>query len=105
MIEVELLKALAGRESGGLDATLPAVRVTSCHLALQASGQILLMGPRLRAGTLGEPTHRLAQRGRLQRPGQERQFGGKVPAGRGGLDARHQAAPSSAPVSSPSALS
>jgi hypothetical protein len=94
VIEVELLKALAGRESGGLDAALTAVRVTSCHLTLQASGQILLMGPRLRAGSLREPTHRLAQRGRLQRPSQERQFGGEVPAGRHSLPGRHQAAPS-----------
>jgi hypothetical protein len=42
VIEVELLDAFAGWESGGLDATLTAVGVTSCHLALQASGQILL---------------------------------------------------------------
>jgi hypothetical protein len=105
VIEVEFLKALAGWESGGLDATLTAVRVTSCHLALQASGQILLVGPRLRAGSLREPTHRLAQRGRLQRPGEEHQFGGEVAAGRRGLGGRHQAAPSSAPLRSPSALS
>jgi hypothetical protein len=61
VIEVELLKALAGCESGGLDATLTAVRITSCHLPLQASSQILLMRPRLRAGSRREPTHRLAQ--------------------------------------------
>ena len=33
--------------------------------------QELLMGPGLGAGPLGQPRHRLAQRGRLQRPGQE----------------------------------
>jgi len=105
VIEVELLKALAGCESGGLDATLTAVRITSCHLPLQASSQILLMRPRLRAGSRREPTHRLAQRGRLQRPSEERQFGGQIPAGRRSLGGRHQAAPSLAPVRSPSALS
>ena len=105
VIEVELFKALAGRESGGLDAALAAVRVPGCDLALQTGGQILLMGPRFRAGSLGEPIDRLAQRGRFQRPGEESQFGGQVPAGRHGLGGRHQAAPSSAPVRSPSALS
>jgi hypothetical protein len=38
VIEIELFKALAGRESGGLDAALPAVRVPGCDLALQTGG-------------------------------------------------------------------
>ena len=84
MVEVELLQALAGREPGGADAALAAVGLPGGDLALQAGDQELLVRPGLRAGPFGQPRHRLAQRRRLQRPGQERHLGGQVPAGLGG---------------------
>ena len=43
------------------------------------------------AGPLGQPGHRLAQRRRLQRPGQERQLGGQVPVGRRRSSGGHHA--------------
>ena len=79
VVEVELLQALAGGEPGGADAALAAVGLAGGDLALQAGGQELLVGPGLGPGPLGQPGHRLAQRGGLQRPGQERDLGGHVP--------------------------
>jgi hypothetical protein len=73
------LQRLAGRESGGPDPALPAVGLPRGHLPLQAGGQVLLVRPALGAGPLGQPGHGLAQRGRLQRPGQERHLGRHVP--------------------------
>ena len=82
VVEVELLQRLAGREPGGADAAFAAVGLAGGDLALQAGDQELLMGPGLGAGPLGQPGHRLAQGRRLQRPGQERDLGGQVPARR-----------------------
>ncbi len=67
MVEVEL-QGLAGREPGGRDPALAAVRVAGGDLALQARDQEFLMGPGLGAGPLGEPVHRLAQCRGLERP-------------------------------------
>ena len=72
VVEVELLEALAGREPGGADAALTAVGLPGGDLALQAGDQELLMGPGLRPGPFCQPWDGLAQGGRLQRPGQER---------------------------------
>ena len=80
VVEVELLQALAGREPGGPDAALAAVGLPGGDLALQAGDQELLVRPGLGAGPFGQPGHRLAQRGRLQRPGQERDLGRSGPA-------------------------
>ena len=55
-------KLFAGREPGGPDPALAAVGLADGNLALQASGEELLMGPRLGAGALGEATDRLPQR-------------------------------------------
>jgi hypothetical protein len=94
VVEVELLQALARGEAGSADAALPAVRLAGGDLALQAGGQELLVGPRLGAGPLGEPGHRLPQCGCLQRAGQERNLGCDV-SRRGCLGRRHHAAPPS----------
>jgi hypothetical protein len=94
VVVVELLQALAGREAGVADAALAAVGFAGGDLALQAGGQELLMGPALGAGPFGQPGHRLAQAGCLERPGKEGELGGQVPAGGGGLG-WHQATPSS----------
>jgi len=94
MVEVELLQALAGGEPGGADAALPAVGLPGGDLPLQARGQELLMGPGLGAGPLGETGHRFAQRGRLERPGEEGDLGGSVPRSRLG---GHHATPPSTP--------
>ncbi len=75
VVEVELLQALAGGEPGGADAALAAVGLPGGDLALQAGDQELLVGPGLGPGPLGQPRHRLPQRGCLQRPGQERDLG------------------------------
>ena len=75
VVEVELLQGLAGREPGGADPALAAVGLAGGDLALQAGGQELLVGPGLGPGPFGQPGDRLAQRRRLQRPGQERQLG------------------------------
>jgi hypothetical protein len=80
VVEVELLQALAGREPGSPDPALAAVRLSGGDLALQAGDQELLVGPGLLAGPLGQPGHRLPQRRRLQRAGQERNLGDQVPA-------------------------
>jgi hypothetical protein len=45
IVEVELLQTLAGRESGGADPAFTAVGVAGGDLALQASGQVLLVRP------------------------------------------------------------
>ena len=79
VLEVEVLQALAGGEPGGSDPAFAAVVLAGGHLTLQAGGQVLLMGPGLGAGALGQPGHRLAQGWGLQRPGQERDLGGHVP--------------------------
>ena len=82
VVEVELLQRLAGREPGGADAALAAVGFAGGDLALQAGGEELLMGPGLGPGPFGEPGDRLTQRGGFQRPGEERQLRGHVPAAR-----------------------
>ena len=95
MVEVELFQGLAGRELRGPDAALAAVGFAGGDLALQAGGQELLMRPGLGPGPLGQPGHRFTQRRGLQRPGEEGDLGGGVPARlrrRGG----HQATPPSA---------
>src|SRR5206468_9198826 len=91
VVVVELLQALASGEAGGADAAFAAVGLAGGDLALQAGGQELLMGPALGAGPLGQPSHRLAKRRRLQRPSEERQLAGKVATGDCG--GRHQATP------------
>ena len=105
VVEVELLQALAGGEPGGADAALAAVGFAGGDLALQAGDQELLMGPGLAPGPVGQPGHRLAQGGGLQRPGQERDLGGQVPRGRAGgaAAAGHHATPPS--TSRPRAVS
>jgi hypothetical protein len=102
VVEVELLQALAGGEAGVADAALAAVGLAGGDLALQAGGQELLVGPALSAGAFGQPRDRLAQGRGLERPGEEGQFGGQVPADGGGLG-WHHATPS--PWSSPKAAS
>jgi hypothetical protein len=94
MVEVELLQALAGREPRLADAAFAAVGFSGGDLALQAGGQELFVAPALGLGPLGQPSHRLAQGGRLQRPGQEGELGGQVPGrlGRGG--GHHATSPS-----------
>jgi hypothetical protein len=94
VVEVELLQRLAGREPRGADAALAAVGLAGGDLALQAGGQELLMAPGLGPCPLGQPRHRLAQRRRLQRPGQERQLGTDVPGRR---PAGHHATPPPVP--------
>ena len=79
VVEVELLQGLAGREPGGADPALAAVGLPGGDLALQAGGQELLVRPGLGAGPLGQPAGDSRRRGRLQRPGQERELGGEVP--------------------------
>jgi hypothetical protein len=76
IVEVELLQTLAGRESGGADPAFAAVGVAGGDLALQASGQVLLVRPGLGPGPLGQPARRIPQSGRLQRAGEEYQVGG-----------------------------
>ena len=99
MVEVELLQALAGREPGGPDAALAAVGVAGGDLPLQAGDEELLVRPGLLPGPGGEPFRGVAQRGRLQRPGQERDLGGQVT---GLLRGGHHAAPSPSPPASAS---
>ena len=74
---------LACGEPGRADPALPAVGLAGGDLALQAGGQELLVGPGLGPGPFGQAGHRLAQRGCLQRAGQERQLRGRVAAGVG----------------------
>ena len=95
VVEVEVLQALAGGEPGGADATLTAVGFAGGDLTLQAGGEELFMGPGLIAGTLGQPRDGFAQRGRLQRAGEELQLTGDVAAG--ARLGRHQPAPASTP--------
>ncbi len=80
VVEVELLQRFSGGEPRRADAALTAVGLAGGDLALQARGEELLEGPPLGAGPLGQPRDRLAERGCLQRAGQERQLGGHVPA-------------------------
>ncbi len=75
VVEVELLDALAGGEPRGADAALTAVALAGGDLALQAGDEELLVRPGLGAGSLGQSGHRLAQRRRLERAGQERHLG------------------------------
>ena len=81
VVVVEVLQALAGGEPGGADPSLAAVGLPGGHLALQAGGEELLMGPGLLAGAFGQPLDRLPQRGCLQRPGQELQLAGDITPG------------------------
>jgi hypothetical protein len=81
VVEVELLQTLAGREAGGPDAALPTVGFAGRDFPLQAGGQKLLMRPGLGLGPLSKAGHRLAQGGRLQRPGQVNDLAAQV-AGR-----------------------
>ena len=55
VVEVELLQALAGGETGSADAALAAVRFPGGDLALQAGDQELLMAPVVCPGPLGQP--------------------------------------------------
>ena len=96
VVEVELLQALAGREPGGPDPALAAVGVAGGDLPLQAGDQELLVRPGLLPGPGGEPLRGVPQRGRLQRPGQERDLGLQVA---GLLRGGHHAAPPSPPAS------
>src|SRR4029453_10054509 len=79
-------------DPGSADGAFAAVGLSGGDLALQAGGQELLVGPAFGAGSLGQPSDRLAQRRGLQRPGQEGQLSGQVPGGLGG-GGRHQATP------------
>jgi hypothetical protein len=99
VVEVELLQALACGEPGGADPAFAAVGLPSRDLPLQAGDEKLLMGPGLLTCSLGQPRDRLAQRRRLQRPGQERQLAGQITTrSRRGRDAGgHQATSPSAP--------
>ena len=66
VIEVELLDAFAGREPGGPDPALAAVRIAGGDFTLQAGRQVFLMAPRFGPGPLGEPAGRFSQGGCLQ---------------------------------------
>ena len=96
---------LAGREPGGADAALTAVGLPGGDLALQAGDQELLVGPGLGPGPFGQPGHRLAQRGRLQRPGQERDLAQVTSAGRLVGTGRSAITPPPVGVDEPSAVS
>jgi hypothetical protein len=56
VVEVEFPQALAGRKPGGPHSAFAAMAVAGRDLALPAGGEILLMGPGLGPGPLGEPT-------------------------------------------------
>ena len=99
VVEVELLEALAGREPGGADTAFPAVAVAGGYLPLQAGDQELFMGPGLGPGPVGQPRHRVPQRGRFERPGQERHLGGDIPLRGLGCGGGHHATPPSMPSS------
>ena len=81
VVEVELLQGLSGREPGGADPSFAAVGLAGGHLALQARGEELLVGPGLGAGAFDQPRDGLTQRRRLQRAGQERQLAAHVTPG------------------------
>jgi hypothetical protein len=81
VVEVELFQALAGRESRRSDPALAAVGVAGGDFALQAGNQVLLVRPRLRAGSFGQTVHRVAQGGCFQRPGEVGDLGGRSLAG------------------------
>ena len=104
VVEVELLQALAGRKPGGADAALTTVGLPGGDFPLQAGHQVLLMRPAFRAGAVGQPPDRVAQRRCLERAGQERDLGGEIAAGLGCGRGAHQATPPS-PVLTPSAVS
>jgi transposase len=94
VVEVELLQRLPCWEAGGADAALAAVGLAGGDLALQAGDEELLVGPVLRPGAFGEPVDRVPQCGCFQRPGEERDLGGDVPAGgrlRAGAGGGHHA--------------
>lgn len=80
MVEVEVFQRFSGREAGGPDAAFAAVGLAGGNLALQAGDQELFVGPRFAASSFGQPLDRRGQRGRLQRTGEEGQFGGDVAA-------------------------
>src|SRR5262245_64519456 len=58
VVEVELLQRFAGREPGGADAALTAVRFAGGDLPLQAGYEELLVAPRFGLGPFGQPGHR-----------------------------------------------
>jgi hypothetical protein len=101
VVIVEVLQGLTRREPRGADPALTAVGFPGGDLALQTGGEELLMGPRLFPGTFGQPLDRLAQRGCLQRPGEELQLTGHVTTGprgrRGGSRGHHDTSSSTRP--------
>src|SRR5829696_2939207 len=100
VVEVELLDAFAGRESGSPDPVLAAVGIAGGDLTLQTSRQVFLMAPRFGPGPLSEPARRIPQAGRFQRSSQISDLTGHIAGG--GLCAGHHAIPFSA---TPNALS
>ncbi len=92
VVEVELFQGFAGGEPGGPDPSFTAVGLPSGDLSLQAGGEELLEGPGGLPGSVGQPRDRLAQRGRLQRAGEELQLTGHIPGG--GLGSHQIACPS-----------
>src|ERR1700742_4082759 len=84
VIEVEFFQRFTCWETCGADTAFTAVRLSRGDLALQARDQELLVAPVLRASTLGQARHRFAQRGRLQRAGQERELRTQVASGGAG---------------------
>jgi hypothetical protein len=105
VVEVELLEALAGRESGGADAALTAVGLPGGDLPLQAGDQELLVRPGFGAGAVSQPRHRLTQGRRLERPGQESHLGGEITGDLRGLIGHHATPPSVRPSVRPRAVS
>jgi hypothetical protein len=89
VVEVEFFQGFAGGEPGGADTAFAAVGFAGGDLALQAGDQELLVRPRLCPSTLGQSPDRLAQRWRLQGPGEEDQLGGDVARRRGRGARRH----------------
>jgi hypothetical protein len=90
VVVVEVFQGLPRWESGCADASLAAVGFPGGDLALQAGGQELLVGPGFGACPPGQPGHRVAQRGRLQGPGQEGKLGAHIPGS--GLGGHHATA-------------
>jgi integrase len=97
MFEVELLQRLSSRKPRRPDTALAAVGLTCGDFALQTRHQELLMAPGLGPGPLSQAIHRLAQRRRLQRPGQEGDLGRQIThrlGCRGGAGGHHATPPS-----------